>query len=64
MAMYFTVDPATEKVVINTGSFKAANSSPGHPKFNADTNAGMTSLTTFYMATAANTACDAPRMVD
>jgi hypothetical protein len=64
MAMYFMVDPASEKVMINTGSFKAANSAAGHPKFNADMNAGMTALTTFYGATAGNTACGAPTMID
>jgi hypothetical protein len=64
MAKYFAVDTATEKVIVNTLSFKGANSTVGHPKFNADMNQGMTALNTFYTATAANTACDPPRMVD
>jgi hypothetical protein len=64
MVKYFSVDVATKKVVVNTQSFKSANNAVGHPKFNADTNAGMTALMTFYTATAANTACDAPKMVD
>jgi hypothetical protein len=64
MSKYFTVDIPTEKVMINTTSFKAANSAAGHPKFNATMNQGMTALQTFYDATVANIACEAPKMID
>ncbi|HEY5952324.1 MAG TPA: hypothetical protein VIV40_42795 [Kofleriaceae bacterium] len=64
MLMYFSVDPATEKVIVNTQSFKGANSTVGHPKFNADANQGMTALQTFYTASSGNTACGAPTMID
>jgi hypothetical protein len=64
MAKYFSVDPPTEKVIINTLSFKGANSIVGHPKFNTTMNQGLTALTTFFDATAANTACGAPTLID
>lgn len=64
MVKYFSVDPATMKVIVNTQSFKAANNAVGHPKFNADTNAGMTALNAFHASTTANTACGAPTMID
>jgi len=64
MIMYFTVDVPTKTVVVNTTSFKSANTKPGHPRFNATANIGMTALATFHTATAMNTACDAPRMID
>ena len=64
LAMYFKVDPATKKVEINTDSFKGANTTAGHPRFNATSNQGLTALTTFHAATAANTACEPPRMLD
>jgi hypothetical protein len=64
MAMYFTVDPATMKVIVSTSSFKSANTKVGHPKFNADMNAGITALQAFHASTAANTACGAPTMID
>jgi len=64
IAMYFSVDPQTEKVIVNTSSFKGANSTVGHPRFNPDMNQGITALTTFFTSTAANTACGAPTMID
>jgi len=64
LSMYFRVDPATKKVEINTDSFKGANSAAGHPRFNVTSNQGLTALTTFHAATAANTACEPPRMLD
>jgi hypothetical protein len=64
LAKYFTVDPATMKVIVSTASFKSANSKTGHPKFNAEANQGITALTTFHASTAANTACGAPTMID
>ena len=64
MAMYFSADVPNNKVVINTTSFKGANSSVGHPQFNPLMNQGMTALTAFHTATAANTACEAPKMID
>jgi len=64
MSMYFSADVANNKVVINTSSFKGANSTVGHPPFDPVTNQGMTALNTFYTATAANTACEAPKMTD
>ncbi|HEY5924320.1 MAG TPA: hypothetical protein VIV11_21735 [Kofleriaceae bacterium] len=64
MAMYFRVDAATMKVEINTASFASANAKTGHPRFNTMSNIGMTALTTFHTATAANTACEAPKMLD
>jgi hypothetical protein len=63
MAKYFTVDIETEKVVVNTGSFKNANTIVGHPKFNV-MNQGVTALTAFYDMTVANTACSEPTMLD
>jgi hypothetical protein len=64
MVMYFSVDPATMKVVVNTQSLKSANAKVGHPKFNADTNQGITALQMFHTATTANTACGTPTMID
>jgi hypothetical protein len=64
MAMYFTVDPATMKVIVSTASFKSANAKTGHPKFNAEMNQGITALQAFHASTAANTACGAPTMID
>jgi hypothetical protein len=64
MMKYFMVDNATEKVIVNTISFKGANATNGHPKFNADMNQGLTALQTFYTSTAANTACGTPTMID
>ena len=64
LVKYFSVDIATQKVIVNTQSFKAANNANGHPKFNPDANPGITALQTFFTATAANTACEAPKMVD
>jgi hypothetical protein len=64
LSMYFTVNPATKKIEINTGSFNAANTAVGHPRFNTTSNQGLTALTTFHAATAANTACETPRMLD
>ena len=64
MLKYFTVDIATEKVVVNTQSFKTANSAVGHPKFDPINNAGMMALNAFHTASAANTACGPPVMVD
>ena len=64
MGKYFTVDPVTEKVIINTLSFKGANSTVGHPRFNPTMNQGITALTTFFDSTAANIACGAPTMID
>ena len=63
MKMYFTVDLATEKVIVNTSSFASANGKTGHPKFNT-MNAGMAALETFYAATAANTVCETSKMLD
>jgi hypothetical protein len=64
LAMYFGVDPVTKQVTVNTASFKGANAKTGHPKFNADTNQGITALQTFHASTAANTACGTPTMID
>jgi hypothetical protein len=64
MVMYFSVDPATKKVIVNTTSFKGAAAKPGHPKFNTDANPGITALQAFHASTAANTACGAPTMID
>lgn len=64
MVKYFSVESATMKVIVNTQSFKSANAAAGHPKFNADMNAGMTALQAFHASTAANTACGAPTMID
>lgn len=64
MVMYFSVDAATKKVVVNPQSFKSANSKAGHPKFNAEANQGITALQMFHATTAANTACGAPTMID
>jgi hypothetical protein len=64
MMMYFSVDPATEKPIVNTQSFKSAAGKVGHPKFNTDTNQGITALQTFFTSTAANTACGTPTMID
>jgi hypothetical protein len=61
---YFTVDIETEKVVVNTGSFKNANTLVGHPRFNVTNNQGMAALNAFYDATVANTLCSTPTMVD
>jgi len=64
MAMYFTVDLATEKVIVNKQSFASANSALGHPRFNTTMNAGMTALETFYAATLSNSPCGTARMID
>ena len=64
MAMYFKVNPATMKVEVNTDGFKAANNTTGHPKFNWSSNQGLTALQNFHAMTAANTACEPPRMLD
>ena len=61
---YFTVDltkgPADAKVIINTVSFKgvALGQDPHreHPRFNPDTNQGMTALNTFYQKVTASVA--------
>jgi cytochrome c553 len=64
---YFTVNTADKKVVVNTGSFVAANMISGHPAFNPTTNAGMTALLKFYDSTllrqTAGT-CDPSRLTD
>jgi len=64
MSMYFTTDVPNQKVIINTSAFQGANSAVGHPTFNYLTNQGMTALNEFYMATAAVTPCDPPKMID
>src|SRR5262245_21716683 len=64
MAMYFKVDPTTKKVEINTDAFKAANNAAGHPLFNWSSNQGLSALTAFHAATAANPACEPSRMLD
>jgi hypothetical protein len=64
LAMYFRADLTSKTVVVNTYAFVNADRKPGHPRFNAEDNAGMTALRTFHSATVANTACGSPTLVD
>lgn len=64
MSMYFTADVPAGTVIVNTVSFKAANSSLDHPKFDPVNNTGMMALNAFHATTAAITTCDPPKMID
>jgi hypothetical protein len=69
LLQYFTIDPAGQKMVVNTAVFQAVGTGQpphqGHPPFNPTNNAGMTALRSFYDVTSlqqqAHT-CDPPRL--